>query len=172
MIAGYSDGHAILYRDVDERPGDPFYKNDRPPLATSASTMHDHGHGSTRVSTVDIVPFLQSLRIGKNAQIVLVKMDVEGEEHFVLPKLLMSGLFCELTKLFVEWHAWPMSDRRWHMARLKQVMEDMLRAHPDCKVRVYHRDDESYADDRNSSVLGEFAYNRLPGDDLVQDIRS
>ncbi|KAK3241561.1 hypothetical protein CYMTET_48678 [Cymbomonas tetramitiformis] len=123
MIAGYSDGHAILYRDVDERPGDPFYKNDRPPLATSASTMHDHGHGSTRVSTVDIVPFLQSLRIGKNAQIVL-------------------------------------------------VMEDMLRAHPDCKVRVYHRDDESYADDRNSSVLGEFAYNRLPGDDLVQDIRS
>ncbi|KAK3278503.1 hypothetical protein CYMTET_13565 [Cymbomonas tetramitiformis] len=52
------------------------------------------------------------------------------------------------------------------------VMEDMLRAHPDFKVRVYHRDDESYADDRNSSVLGEFAYNRLPGENLVQEIRS
>lgn len=41
-------------------------------------------------------------------------------------------------------------------------MEHMQRAHPDCKVRVYHRDDESYADDRNLSVADGFVYNRLP----------
>lgn len=159
---GYSDGEVAFHRDVDERPGDPFYKPDRPPQATSASTMHDHGYGSSQVRSVDIVRFLTNLRSGDVSPIIVLKMDVEGEEHYVLPKLLLSGVFCDLSKLFVEWHAWPMSERRWHMPNLRQVMEHMQRAHPDCKVRVYHRDDESYADDRNLSVADGFVYNRLP----------
>ena len=35
---------------------------------------------------------------------VVMKLDIEGSEHEVIPDLLLSGAFKNIDKTFIEWH--------------------------------------------------------------------
>ncbi|KAK3277207.1 hypothetical protein CYMTET_14765 [Cymbomonas tetramitiformis] len=171
---GHSNGKTKLFRDVDERPGDRYFKPGRLVGSTSASTMHDHGVGYSMVKRVDLTSFLLKLQSrsipevnGNGTEVVpppaiVLKMDVEGEEHFIIPKLIISGALCRVDTLFVEWHSWPKTEDRWHMDSLPQVLHDLLKANPDCPTEYLDKDDESFAKDRNKSVSGSETFNDLP----------
>jgi len=118
---GDGDGEGVLYRDSDERPGDPWYKPGEHPMAISASTTRNHGRGGARVAIVDLARFMleqvaprrlpqQAPAGGEGGEplapppAVILKMDTEGAEHKVVPHLALSGALCKANYVLVEYH--------------------------------------------------------------------
>lgn len=72
-------------------------------LEDAAKTYDPKRVSSFEVRTFNILSFLQH-KIASDA-LVLVKMDIEGLEHILYPKLFVSGLLCKLTFVGTELHA-------------------------------------------------------------------
>ena len=60
---------------------------------------------------------------------VFLKCDVEGAEYDLLPHLLMTGAFCRVTHLYMEWHLNSVSpERRLAALALRTALEHMLKS--------------------------------------------
>ncbi|KAK3275649.1 hypothetical protein CYMTET_16232 [Cymbomonas tetramitiformis] len=176
---GVNDSLTKIYRDKDERQGDVFFDPKLPhPLSHSSSTVRDHGLGGTAVRQVDLVDFLLRLSarhiptppsISDHEDVappaVILKIDIEGSEHNIMPKLLLSGALCTLNSLYIEWHKPRQGDKVPTVANLDQVLPQLLQAHRRCPVRYFPHDDETYGSDVNVSVVDSLkakTLNALP----------
>lgn len=164
---GPTDGYTNLYRDQDEQPGDPYYKDGVHPAAISASTVTNHGRGFRKVKQVDLarwvlenvasrtIPEAPQVRLGEPPApppFVLMKMDTEGAEHTVLPRLVFSGALCSIDVAMVEYHY----RTKWAKNLGERVTEPEPGLHANvtglmkllegCKTKVMDGDDESGMD--------------------------
>jgi len=62
-----------------------------------------------------------------------MKMDIEGSEYLVLPKLLEKGLFCKgiIDVVFIEWHDTYVDDGE----KIRLSVTDQLTKGANCKGR-------------------------------------
>lgn len=60
------------------------------------------------VQAIDLADFV--LRALRPSDIALLKIDVEGAEYAILPRLLTSGVLCRMSHLLVEWHLKQVSE--------------------------------------------------------------
>jgi FkbM family methyltransferase len=54
---------------------------------------------------------------------IIVKMDIEGSEFAVLPKMIQTGSINKLSMLFVEFHDWAIDKE--HELKRKQITDDL-----------------------------------------------
>ena len=82
------------------------------------------GHNYT-VQAIDFERFAADVMRG--ADLVVLKLDVEGAEYTLLPRLLMSGLLCRVHFLQVEWHlqSLPHAQRLFGL-NLRNTFEPLL----------------------------------------------
>ena len=106
---------------------------------------------STTVTTVDLARWLRrevfnrrlpsrstSRHLGRPH--VVMKLDIEGGEHVVLPHLLNRGVLCEIDYLYAEFH--NMSRAEGYDADLGTKISSSLAATPGCKLKLTSLDDE------------------------------
>jgi FkbM family methyltransferase len=103
------------------------------------------------VQALDIARFINSELIPHASKIV-VKLDIEGAEHSVLPRLIMSGALCNIDEIFIEVHNSMFTEQQ------KQVVDMAMSLYPEftstagCKVKFSLLDDETYIRDVGSSI--------------------
>jgi FkbM family methyltransferase len=70
-------------------------------------------------------------RLPRDAQVLLVKIDVEGAEYALLRALLARGALCCVTHLHIEWHRFSEPESERNASRtgtsLRQTLEQRLR---------------------------------------------
>jgi FkbM family methyltransferase len=94
------DGEAPFYLDREDGDGSTLYRH--------KLTRHEGGFGELdrddpiHVQLVDLSQWLQANVRRKDY--VILKLDVEGAEYRVLPKLLADGTLRLVDELFIEWH--------------------------------------------------------------------
>lgn len=74
-----------------------------------SSSVHARGGGGVgrskdrrTIPAIDFTKFfLKRITAGS---LVFVKLDVEGAEYELLPRMLSSGIFCSITHFHIEWH--------------------------------------------------------------------
>eukprot|EP00602_Paraphysomonas_sp_CaronLab_P001049 CAMPEP_0185033436 /NCGR_PEP_ID=MMETSP1103-20130426/22375_1 /TAXON_ID=36769 /ORGANISM="Paraphysomonas bandaiensis, Strain Caron Lab Isolate" /LENGTH=141 /DNA_ID=CAMNT_0027569707 /DNA_START=604 /DNA_END=1029 /DNA_ORIENTATION=+ len=106
------------------------------------------------VGALDIATFLARevyVRPGqtKNSKVVM-KLDVEGSEWFLVPHLLRHDLLCGIDNIFLELHQWIVKG----VPKVKEFeasLKWIFKATPGCRTEVMNFDDESYGsgDDKN-----------------------
>ena len=152
---GGEEGMVQFHRDQDEQPGDNYYKAGHAPRAISASTVANWGWGSYDVRQVDLARWVLehvSRRTLPAAPValpgeapppppfVLMKMDTEGAEHAVLPRLAFSGALCSVDLAAVEEHYGKAF--RWPAENLVANVTALL-THAGCNTTLVSGDDES-----------------------------
>lgn len=77
-----------------------------------ATVAHDQEGEVTNVPAVDFSAFLKKLKDANIAGKKLMKMDIEGSEFTVVPKLMEEKLLCKgvVDEMTIEWHNWKASD--------------------------------------------------------------
>jgi FkbM family methyltransferase len=92
----------------------------------SVIDTQESGGGRT-VQAIDFGAWLRAATL--NAQLVVVKCDIEGSEYHVLPPLLASGTLCAVHYLLVEWHLDGVvgAAERCCAQTLRNTFEDTLR---------------------------------------------
>ena len=63
--------------------------------------LHNKGNNATLTKEIDILPILRG--IPKDA-VVVMKMDVEGDEKTLIPSLIQSRLICKISLIYAEFH--------------------------------------------------------------------
>mmetsp|Transcript_32100 Transcript_32100/g.44502 ORF Transcript_32100/g.44502 Transcript_32100/m.44502 type:complete len:330 (-) Transcript_32100:282-1271(-) len=151
--AGKENGYAKIYRDIDELKGSRNYIAGKHPPSLSASTARNWGQGFTNVTQIDLAEFVlqciapriipASVAHDPHPPVVMMKMDVEGSEYSILPRLLSSGALCALDSIFVEYH-----ENFFHSGAIPKNLHQQLLNHSKstsgCKVKINVGDDESY----------------------------
>mmetsp|Transcript_30493 Transcript_30493/g.50520 ORF Transcript_30493/g.50520 Transcript_30493/m.50520 type:complete len:263 (+) Transcript_30493:72-860(+) len=127
------------------------------------STLFDYGAiqingraSRVRVRGLDLASWIQHNVLERDIPVsppsqrkaaVIVKMDVEGAEFLLLPRLLVTGVLCSLNALFVEFHDErvpgfvPLLKKTGAPFNFKANFEYMLRAAqrtPGCNVMLNH----------------------------------
>ena len=127
------------------------------PWASGSNT--NTGSGSSQpyevsVQSLDISKFIRSTVLSKVRQLVLAKIDIEGAEYLILPKMLEAGLLCKgkVDGIFMEWHpAWQGGDRLHEHLALKQHLLTEIQSAKYCQgataTTMLQVDDESYGHD-------------------------
>ena len=109
--------------------------NNKLPRSRTATLMLDHAkqHAETSrlvVRMVDLAP-----RIPRDANVLLVKIDVEGAEYSLVEHLLSRHALCRVTHLHIEWHrdsAPPTEQEQSKVGGgLRATLEQRLRAECD-----------------------------------------
>ena len=104
---------------------------------------------STRTAhALDLVSFIQR-EILPVADVVVMKMDIEGSEFDLLPLLLMKGAACNLDLIFVETH--PKLATKQQIETYNNALA-MIGHVPGCKVQLNEMDDETYHEDVDNTV--------------------
>jgi hypothetical protein len=107
------------------------------------------------VQTLDISKFIRSTVLPRVKQAVVAKIDIEGAEYIILPKMLKAGLLCKgkVDSAFIEWHpSWQGGGHRkkGYLALKKHLLQQIQSAkycqgaNPTTMLEV---DDESYGHD-------------------------
>lgn len=135
--------HERLQAIADERQGEliraaawvsetnlTFYSmSGKASVAATASTAHAGSLvGATRVTVpaIDFARFLHRRTKDASALYVL-KLDVEGAEYRLLPRLLATGGLCHVHYLYVEWHLRGVpSGERLDALMLRKMLERLL----------------------------------------------
>lgn len=119
------DGHITVHCDFDDGLGCGQGSNilSNPP---KIDIEYDHGF-TFKTQTVECINFsrfiIQELI---NPELVIIKMDIEGEEFNVLPDLLSNKIFEKVDTLYIEFHERFFLDKLEHYTILKQQYLDQL----------------------------------------------
>lgn len=116
------------------------------------ASMVKHDANATRlaVPAIDLSDFMQKLSAHAPPGYKLMKMDIEGAEYMVVPKLLETGVLCEsaLDKLTIEWHPRLLStDADPAVLHMRQQLMNSTRCGEESATVVVNLDDESYLKD-------------------------
>ena len=103
---------------------------------------------SKTAHALDLVGFILR-EITPVASTVLMKMDIEGSEFELLPKLVMRGAACDLDMIFVETHPKLASSQQLETYKHATALIGSV---PSCKVQLNELDDESYQLDVDDTV--------------------
>jgi len=123
--------------------------------AQASASNHGSGHGyEVTVQTLDISKFIQSTVLSNVKQQVVAKIDIEGAEYLILPKMSEAGLLCKgkIDIVFIEWHPyWQGRDRTEEHLALKQHLLQQIQSAKYCQganaTTMLEVDDESYGND-------------------------
>lgn len=66
--------------------------------------------GRNKNALKSLYRFIEQLLNGRNRDVDYVKMDIEGEEWDIIPRMLASGFFSKIRQLGVELHLFPNAD--------------------------------------------------------------
>ena len=111
----------------------------------TASLIGDYGskhYGrEVKVPAIDLADFI--IRHGSDAALTIIKMDIEGAEYSVLPRLLTSGALCMVDYLNVEWHLSALPDERrlTEGMGLRLMLESTLRACRPSRLKMMMNED-------------------------------
>ena len=56
---------------------------------------------------------------------IFVKMDIEGSEYKILPKMIEDGTMSYIDTLVIEWHDWIMPDFKSDTLQLQQQLQNL-----------------------------------------------
>eukprot|EP00931_Biecheleriopsis_adriatica_P023468 TRINITY_DN14810_c0_g1_i1.p1 TRINITY_DN14810_c0_g1~~TRINITY_DN14810_c0_g1_i1.p1 ORF type:complete len:589 (+),score=51.90 TRINITY_DN14810_c0_g1_i1:514-2280(+) len=105
-------------------------------------------HGKARVHTIDLASFINGLPGGS---VKLMKLDIEGSEYKVVPKMAQTGALCRdvVEEGFVEIHKKPgQSSTDPGLAEIQAAVANARSANGPCApTKLSPLDDESYAKD-------------------------
>ena len=110
----------------------------------TASLIGDYGskhYGREVKSARSTSPAI--IRHGSDAALTIIKMDIEGAEYSVLPRLLTSGALCMVDYLNVEWHLSALPDERrlTEGMGLRLMLESTLRACRPSRLKMTMNED-------------------------------
>jgi len=80
-------------------------------------------HEDVEVESIDLSKWITE-NFSKN-DIIVLKMDIEGAEYAVLPKLIEDGTASYINRAFIEWHDWVMPDYSENNEKLQKQLIDM-----------------------------------------------
>ena len=80
-------------------------------------------HEDVEVESIDLSKWITE-NFSKN-DIIVLKMDIEGAEYTVLPKLIEDGTASYINRAFIEWHDWVMPDYSKNNEELQKQLIDM-----------------------------------------------
>jgi Methyltransferase FkbM domain len=110
------------------------------------------GARSSMVQAVDLADFL-TREVFPHASTVVMKLDIEGAESRVLPRLLLKGALCTINTAFIEVHGPPMVPAAESplINRIVQDFPDTARL-AGCKTILSPLDDESFLHDADNTL--------------------
>jgi FkbM family methyltransferase len=77
---------------------------------------------------------------------IVMKIDIEGAEFFVLSDLLTTGTLCKLSAIMAEYHNSPIPNISRY--QFEKVLRYIVASSPNCRnTTLYGMDDETYAQD-------------------------
>jgi FkbM family methyltransferase len=132
---------------------DDDFSNEEWGATTNLDLNTDNTKNKQEVKSLDIAKFILT-EIIPYADKIVVKMDIEGAEFNVLPKLIMNGVLCKMNKIFIEFHNSKYSENQKNIVNLATQLIN----HPEffsiagCPVQVSFIDDESYLHDADGSM--------------------
>ena len=141
--AATHDGFVDFYTDMDSEN-----------LEWGASTVYNWNvstAGPQKVRALDIALFLVQ-EVLPFAKKVVMKMDIEGAEASVLPRLIALGALCSIDVLFIEQHV------RFLDKLQADVLDSTMRLFPRffsaarCKAKIVNLDDETFLHDADSTI--------------------
>ena len=141
--AATHDGFVDFYTDMD-----------RENLEWGASTVYNWNvstAGPQKVRAMDIARFLVQ-EVLPFAKKVVMKMDIEGAEASVLPRLIALGALCSIDVLFIEQHVQFLDKLQ------TDVLGSTMRLFPRffsaalCKAKIVNLDDETFLHDADSTM--------------------
>ena len=86
------------------------------------ATSHRLSDGKQTVPCFDFSQWLAKLDRPKDDEII-VKMDIEGAEYEVLPKMLEDGTISLVQELIIEWHDWKVGVEKVETKRLTALIK-------------------------------------------------
>ena len=123
-------------------------------IETSAEKQHKEWgfseikrHSQSRAVQVQALDFPRWFQTNlRDAQTIMMKIDIEGSEYELLFSMLAQGLLCKVHTITMEWH--PHCKGVW--CGVKNSLPALLRRLPDvdCNVTLVYADDESYLTDK------------------------
>ncbi len=117
-----------------------------------ASVIYNYdGQEKKIVKSIDIADFLMK-NVLPYAEIIVSKMDIEGEELNVLPHLLTQGVLCKINIIFMEPHERMMSSQNAQEFLNFQNNLNFILTKSKCKVEISNLDDESYLNDETNDI--------------------
>lgn len=97
-------------------------------VAATAMTHAAPRGARARNSTVAAIDFERFLRERVTSELVVFKLDVEGAEYLLLPRLLLGGSLCRVDYLLIEWHLSSVpDDERLAALSLRHSFDTLLR---------------------------------------------
>lgn len=103
------------------------------------------------VSALDLALFINT-ELAPYAKKIVMKLDVEGAEHDLVPRLIMSGALCHIDMVFMEEHLGHLTESQKRIfLQGKALFPDFARV-AGCKVQMSMLDDESFLHDADSSM--------------------
>ena len=84
-------------------------------------------HEDVLVESIDLSQWIMDNFSKKD--FIILKMDIEGAEYTVLPKMIKDGSIDYINKAFIEWHDWIMPE-------YKDKTNELMNALQDAKVTV------------------------------------
>lgn len=84
---------------------------------------------SYQVPTVDLAEFVLNLITFHEPEVVVMKVDIEGSEYSVIPRMIKRDAFCNIDVAFIEWHPHFFKESRvarWMARRLTQSVSPSL----------------------------------------------
>eukprot|EP01038_Epipyxis_sp_PR26KG_P018495 gene18495-26097_t len=77
---------------------------------------------------------------------MVAKMDIEGSEYSVLPKMLGHGSLCIIHEIMIEWHDRFFPNATQEMLNLGKTLTWVSQNAVDCRLKLLEIDDNMYAD--------------------------
>lgn len=140
-VSNYN-GNTVLWSDN---------KPDRQFDGSSITTDWNNMGLAYKVRVIDIAEFIKNEVLPYTSNVVM-KVDIEGSENYVVPHLLMQGVFCSIDAVFMEMHAQMIpADDYDALRQMMSLMPQMVRL-GNCNVTFQDLDDESYAADVDNSI--------------------
>jgi FkbM family methyltransferase len=93
----------LKYKMVDDKRNSDFYK----------------WHQDIEVESIDISKWI--LNNFCKSDYIVMKMDIEGSEYEVLPKMIEDGSIEYIDVLYIEWHDWQIKNKTIETQNLKSI---------------------------------------------------
>lgn len=139
------DGSIMFFSDDD-------YSHEEWGASTQAVATHIHKWSNRTVRAMDLAAFILH-EIMPHATTIVMKLDIEGAEHNVFPRLLAKGVLCAINLLFVETHQRMMTKEQWTVFQGLYDLYPALSAAAGCNNSTLSTvDDESYLHDVDQTM--------------------
>ncbi len=139
--AAITDGEADL--TLDQEAPEEFHQ----PGSSLVPVESYDGFAKERVKTIDLARYINEEVLGggeEDRPVVVMKLDLEGYEHTMMPHLLATNALCKLHTVFYEEHGWGfLQDAQGNNA---SFFTDFAKEHDPklCPVKLLDKDDETY----------------------------